>query len=195
MKENRHTDGRTYFEMWVKPMNGLNAGTRYERHPPGNSPELMPLDASLNNDIHEAVDLHVSFTRHLKEGDPGYEKRFCRDTPVLQTWAYTRLLEPDLGPKAGAPLGSRICQDVGKFIPALEAIRDARGIVVPGLGTRNGHRTAASKGKVQRGGKREKRESIGGIWVHPDAAQARLDLNDISRARNQSSSSTAPYNN
>jgi len=188
MKENYHTDGRLYIKMWVRPEQGLNAGTRYERHPPGNSPELMPLDASLNNDIHQAVDLHVAFTRHLRPGDPGYEERFSRSTPALQSSAYLRLHDPDLGPEAGTPLGSRICQDIGKFIPALEAIRDARGIIIPGLGTRNGHRAAASNGKAQRGGKREKGASKGDIWVHPDAAGARIGLMEASleRSNNQS---------
>ena len=75
MKDNRHTDGRTYYEMWLKPLHGLNAGTDYADRPPGNSPELMPLDASLNNDVHTCVDMHVAFTHHLKPGDLGYEKR------------------------------------------------------------------------------------------------------------------------
>jgi len=181
MKINRHTDGRFYMEMWVKPEQGLNAGTRYERYPPGNSPELMPLDAS-------AVDLHVTFTRHLKEGDPGYEERFSRSTPALQSSAYLRLLDPDLGVEAGTPLGSRICQDIEKFIPALEAIRDARGIVIPGLGTRNGHRAAANNGKAQRGGKREKGAPKEDIWVHSDAAGPRLGLMEASLERSGSQS-------
>ena len=58
MKDNRHTDGRTYYELWLKPLHGLNAGTDYADRPPGNSPELMPLDASLNNDVHTCVDMH-----------------------------------------------------------------------------------------------------------------------------------------
>jgi len=34
-------DGVTYYGRWVKPMEGLNAGTGYAGRPPGNGPELM----------------------------------------------------------------------------------------------------------------------------------------------------------
>ena len=187
MKDNRHTDGRTYYEMWLKPLHGLNAGTDFADRPPGNSPELMPLDASLNNDVHTCVDMHVAFTHHLKPGDLGYEKRFSRHTPAEQTSAYLRLLDPDLGLEAGTPLGHRVCQDIGKFIPALKAIRDHRGVTVPDLGTRKGHRALAAQGKAQRGGKREKGAPSGDIWVHPDAAQARLGLNAASLERHKKS--------
>ena len=187
MKDNRHTDGRTYYEMWLKPLHGLNAGTDFADRPTGNSPELMPLDASLNNDVHTCVDMHVAFTHHLKPGDLGYEKRFSRHTPAEQTSAYLRLLDPDLGLEAGTPLGHRVCQDIGKFIPALKAIRDHRGVTVPDLGTRKGHRALAAQGKAQRGGKREKGAPSGDIWVHPDAAQARLGLNAASLERHKKS--------
>jgi hypothetical protein len=43
-----------------------------------NSPELMPLDSSLNQDVHNAVNQHVIWTHHLKPGDPGFEKKFSR---------------------------------------------------------------------------------------------------------------------
>ena len=35
-------DGVTYCDVWIKPMEGLNAGTVYAGRPPGNVPELMP---------------------------------------------------------------------------------------------------------------------------------------------------------
>ena len=135
----------------------------------------MPLDASLNNDVHTCVDMHVAFTHHLKPGDLGYEKRFSRHTPAEQTSAYLRLLDPDLGLEAGrrSAIGS--------------AIRDHRGVTVPDLGTRKGHRALAAQGKAQRGGKREKGAPSGDIWVHPDAAQARLGLNAASLERHKKS--------
>ena len=120
MKENRHTDGRTYYEMWIIPVQGLKSGTVYANRLPGNSPELMPLDSSLNQDIHNAVNQHVIWTHHLNPGDPGFETKFSHATPKQQTSAFLRLLEPGHGPEAGTPLFSRICQDIGKFIPALE---------------------------------------------------------------------------
>ena len=121
----------------------------------------------------------------LTLGDLGYEKKFSRHTPAEQTSAYLRLLDPDLGLEAGTPLGHRVCQDIGKFIPALKAIRDHRGVTVPDLGTRKGHRALAAQGKAQRGGKREKGAPSGDIWVHPDAAQARLGLNAASLERHK----------
>ena len=115
----------------------------------------------------------------------GYEKRFSRHTPAEQTSAYLRLLDPDLGLEAGTPLGHRVCQDIGKFVPALKATRDHRGVTVPDLGTHKGHRALAAQGKAQRGGKREKGAPSGDIWVHPDAAQARLGLNAASLERHK----------
>ena len=45
------------YDRWVKPEMGLNDafGKRWWACPVGDSPELMPLDNSLNQDIHEAV--------------------------------------------------------------------------------------------------------------------------------------------
>ena len=45
------------YDRWVKPENGLNDafGKRWWARPVGDSPELMPLDNSLNQDIHESV--------------------------------------------------------------------------------------------------------------------------------------------
>ena len=114
--------------------------------------------------------------------------------PVEQTSAYLRLLDPDLGLEAGTPLGHRVCQDIGKFIPALKAIRDHRGVTVPDLGTRKGHRALAAQGKAQRGGKREKGAPSNDIWVHPDAAQARLGLNAASLERHKKSTQKAHGN-
>ena len=185
LQENRHTDSRTYYEMWIIPVQGLNSGTVYANRPPGNSPELMPLDSSLNQDVHNAVNQHVIWTHHLKPSDPGFETKFSHATPKQQTSAYLRLLEPSHGPEAGTPLGSRICQDIGKFIPALEAIRDARGVTVPGLGTRNGHRTAANQEGDQRGGRMVKGAPQSAQWVHPDAAVAKRSLARASLDRYQ----------
>ena len=45
------------YDRWVKPENGLNDafGKRWWARPVGDLPELMPLDNSLNKDIHESV--------------------------------------------------------------------------------------------------------------------------------------------
>ena len=161
-------DGMSYYERWIKPMEGLNAGTEYEGRPVGNSPELMPWDASLNQDVDCSVARHVSACSLLQPTDPGYDKRFSRYTPKLQTSAYLRVLDPAHGPHGGSPSSSRICQDVSKFLVACCAIRDARGICVPGLGSRQGHRAAAAAPQP-RGGKRTKNSPAEGEWLHADA--------------------------
>jgi len=74
--------------------------------------------------------------------------RFSRHTPAEQTSTYLLLLDQDLGLGAGTLLGNRVCQDIGKFIPALKAIRDHRGVTVPDLGTLKGHRAVAAQGKA-----------------------------------------------
>jgi hypothetical protein len=73
MKLTFHTDGRSYYDLWLKPE---HLGTYY----PGNSPEMMNWDSSLNKDVDDVVGRHVSYCRHLVEGDEGYETRFSRHT-------------------------------------------------------------------------------------------------------------------
>ena len=98
----------TYYDRWIKPMEGLNAGTVHAGRPPGNEPELMPWDASLNQGVGCAVGRHAAFCsmiesadsgydvdcavgRHvafcsmmLESTDAGYDKRFTRYTPKTQ---------------------------------------------------------------------------------------------------------------
>ena len=83
---------------------------------------------------------------------------------------------PAPGMEKGAPTSNRICQDIRKFILTLTGIRDARGIFVQGLGSRAGHSAAAANGKVQRGGKREKKVATEDPWFHSDVAETRLTL-------------------
>ena len=164
-------DGKSYYDRWIHPMGGLNAGTTYEGRPVGNSPEMMPWDASLNKDVDDRVARGVACTKHLKPGDEGYELRYSRATPKLQSSAYLRVLDPVHGPNGGAPTSKRIIQDIDKFLPLCEEIRLANGTVVEGLGSRNGHRAAANAGVAKRGGKRVKRlEPPGGGWTDPAIA-------------------------
>ena len=43
-----------YEKYWLLPMKDLNIGTTYHNRPVGDSPEMMPLDCSLFNDLHKA---------------------------------------------------------------------------------------------------------------------------------------------
>ena len=144
MKLTFHTDGRSYYDLWLKPE---HLGTYY----PGNSPEMMNWDSSLNKDVDDVVGRHVSYCRHLVEGYEVYETRFSRHTLQVQTSSYFRVLDPELGPNQGAPTQKCICQGTDKFIPALEAIRDAHGTTVEGLGTRAGHRAPVAAPQARGG--------------------------------------------
>ena len=63
-----------------------------------------------------------------------------------------------------------------KFVPNLRSIYEARGICVPGCGSRSGHRKEAAQGMNKRGGKRVKGADKGTGWVHPDAVGPRSML-------------------
>ena len=47
-----------YLHRWLIPLNVLQDGTPYARHPVGNSPEFMPLNNSLNQEILHSVRFH-----------------------------------------------------------------------------------------------------------------------------------------
>ncbi len=71
------------YKRWIKPENGLNGsfGPRWKQQPIGNSPELMPLDNLLNQDVHESIQKHmvISLTlcTELKKDSLGYNFTFC----------------------------------------------------------------------------------------------------------------------
>ena len=44
-----------YLSMWIRPELVNDAFKYYKKNPPGNRPEMMPMDNSLNQDIHEGV--------------------------------------------------------------------------------------------------------------------------------------------
>jgi len=56
-----------YLKHWLLPQLGLLKGTRYEHKLPGDSPELMPMDSTLNKDIDDSAKRHVAVTRHITD--------------------------------------------------------------------------------------------------------------------------------
>ena len=56
---------KDYLKHWLLPKLGLLAGTAYEHKLPGDSPELMPMDSTLNKDIDDSAKRHVAVTSHL----------------------------------------------------------------------------------------------------------------------------------
>jgi hypothetical protein len=82
---------------WLLPLKKLQGGTRYHDSIPGDSPNLMPLDKTLNQDIHSSARYHVAITSHLPKDDP---HTFSFAIPKEISRAYLRLVDPNTG---GAP--------------------------------------------------------------------------------------------
>jgi hypothetical protein len=80
-----------YINHWILPSSGVNSGTIYAKHPPGDSPEFMPLDTSLFGDAHACVNRHVMITEALSESDVN---KFSLATPRRVASAYLRILNP-----------------------------------------------------------------------------------------------------
>ena len=146
MSKNYH-EGRKLLDMWIRPVLGCNdiitlpngkTTTNYAGRPPGNSPEFMPLDTTLNEDIHSAVRMQVSATYFLPNDRP---LKFSLATPATIEDAYGRVHCPNYGRKLSQiPSSTRITQDINKVFFALLTVMEAKGKVVPGLASRHGHR-------------------------------------------------------
>jgi hypothetical protein len=121
----------------------------------------MPLDETLNMDIHASARYHVAITSHLPNDDP---RKFSFSTPNEIYRAYLRLVDLVTG---GAPSSTRIIQDCEKWVRSLETIRQAGGKMVQGF-RRNGHRERSHSNK--RGGYQPKKPQGPSKWVHSDAA-------------------------
>jgi len=175
---------------WFLPELDVNSGTCYEGRPIGNSPEMMPLDASLNKDVDDGVHSHIVFTEGLASEDP---RKFCMTTPLKGSFAYRRVwnspvivgVENGVIDPGGTPSSKRIIQDIDKFTTSCMSIYKHKGTVVPGLGTRNGHRNEAeAKNRGQVGGARTKKpDSVSTKFIHPDARGSRQNLLLASKKR------------
>ena len=108
---------------------------RYAGRPVGNSPELMPLDYSLFQDLHMFVKIHVAATFHLPSN---HADKFSYSTPKTIESAYRQCWTI-------VPSSERIIQDVDKMIFAMGKIKDAKGDIVKGLANRSGHREYSEK--------------------------------------------------
>jgi hypothetical protein len=94
-----------FIARWILPLNGLRAGMIYAHPPPGDSPELMPLEIILFIDVHYCVNRHVMITDSLSEDNP---HTFSLSTPKRVSNAHLRILIPTSG---GGPCSDRILQD------------------------------------------------------------------------------------
>lgn len=71
-----------YYSHWLLPILDLHKGTVYSGRPVGDSPEFMPLDTSLFQDLHMCALSHVLLTEHLDKHD---ERKFSFDMPCQPT--------------------------------------------------------------------------------------------------------------
>jgi hypothetical protein len=156
---------------WILPENDLNKERpRYMGHPIGNSPEFMPLDCSLNNDLDDELWRHILYTRFLEEDDP---RKFSISTPLRGSRAIERVWKNSVPSK-------RIKQDVYKVLVALREVYKAEGCIVKNLGNRNGRRALEEKAARQnkRGGKRKRMATLDDkpLWIHEDAQEPRQEM-------------------
>ena len=126
---------------WWLPKEGVNDWSKeYKNRPACNSPEMMPLGTSLNRGVHAAASRHAALTDKMDADNP---KKFARDTPSRLSESYFRVWRGD--GRGAAPSDARIAQDCKKFVPSCWAIFKAAGVVVQGLGDRNGQRAVISR--------------------------------------------------
>ena len=170
-----------YLNHFILPQHRCNDGAPYANRMVGMRPEVMPLDAHLNQDIHESVDRHVNLTAHLPDNHPN---KFGKRTPKQLSKAYIRLWDPDLGPNAGAPLGRRIKQDVDRVVyKTYLEIFTRRGRVL-NTAAYLGWRAQLHNERVAApwGGKRIKGEGpVRTYWVHHNIKQYEEALMEGSR--------------
>ena len=80
-----------YYDKWITTVMGCNnkvgpkKTTAYAKRPVGNSPEIMPLDNSINQDVHESVRVHTVSTFYLPKD---HQDKFSLSTPKSIIHAY-----------------------------------------------------------------------------------------------------------
>ena len=93
-----------YYKRWLIPQLGLNFGTKWFCVPVGNTPEWMPLDMRLNNDIQLLLSLHCAITAHLSDDS----RKFSLRTPTTIVLGLNRLYGNESG---NVPSSEQIVQD------------------------------------------------------------------------------------
>ena len=153
------------YKRWLIPQNGCNKGTVYACRPVGNSPEFMPLDNSLNQDIQLSLSMHCAITAHLPDTD---SRKFSMRTPNTIHEGISKIW----GAEGNVPSSKRIMQDCDKALDAFGTVFQAGGKMVPELANRSGHRNhAAGRNRMGWGGIYIKNLLAleVGRWLHRDA--------------------------
>ena len=135
------------YKRWLLSKNNLNGGTTYSGRPVGNSPEFMPLDNALNDDIQQSLSLYCAITLKLDNND---KRKFSMRTPNETSKGIRRIFQ-----EGKVPSSNRILQDINNDVITFRTVFQHQGRMVPGLANRSGHRNhAASKTKSGQGGLR-----------------------------------------
>ena len=143
----------------------------------------MPLDNSLNQDIHKSAKKHNLLSMAIHTHGVSNKCLFSMTNPKGAAHCYKRILDPLT---VVVPTSEHILQDVNKAINALQVIFEAEGVYVPGLAdgrTAAHHHTTTDAGKKPRAKKRVRTEYIHSQAtsdIHPDllTALAALDKFD-----------------
>jgi hypothetical protein len=179
------------YHRWILPASGLHTDDKelayYNNKPCGNSPENMPWDTSLNNDVHKGVERHIALTLELAVGCDG---KFDMSTPLRGASAYKRILDY-------VPSSERIIQDVENVFVSMEIVRQADGILIDSLGKNYGRRYQRVVGLNPVGGKRQRKQAYDDygdkdVWIHPDAEPSVMLKREHSVQRNAGVVETKP---
>ena len=150
-------ENTSVYKRFINPVHRLNDmyGSRWAGRLVGNSPEVMPLDTSLFQDVKEAVRKHVAMSLTIRKPGIKDNRLFLTSTPKEAWHAYSRVFDPLSGV---APTPKRIVQDIYRVKDAWWGIFKAEGVYVPGLagGRIPGIRHVAipDGSSIRRGGKR-----------------------------------------
>ena len=107
------------------------------------------------------------YTVHLPEND---NRKFSGSTPLRLLHALKRCWTE-------CPSSERIIRDINKIEYALHEIINVRGVIVPGLGNRNGHRAAVKPSVTNHGGARMRSDdpAVDAEWTHEDAREVKKE--------------------
>eukprot|EP01050_Picozoa_sp_SAG11_P017372 SAG11_NODE_2500_length_3282_cov_3.538800_1_plen_631_part_00 len=132
--------GMAHRQWWAEGATNESLTEYYKEKLFGDSPEMMPLDSSLFNDLIEAIGKNVCATVGLDA-----KERHSMSTPD-EAWQTMCAVWQT----ADAVSSGRIIQDIDRVLVAIERIIEADGAYVEELDYRNGHRKAAQL--ISRGG-------------------------------------------
>ena len=171
----RYMDQKGFLKHWVLPEKEMyedlpeNSKVRkyWTNKLVGNNPKAMPLDNSLNNDVHTAVQSHCVLTQNKDNDD---DEKFSMRTPAAGLKAYKRIWELQ-------PPSHRIIHDINLTYTSLKQVLENKGALVLSEYTKKGSRVGdrlREKGG-RRGGKRKQDSNEERIekeqlkFVHPQA--------------------------